>query len=72
MNSFIEPVTTIVPPTRATLWVDGPGSGDRPLYQHVGGGRFLPANPAADAECAAWNAYADAVNARTANRSAQL
>jgi len=68
MNSFIEPVTTIVPPTRATLWVDEPGSGDRPQYRHVGGGRFLPANAAAHEECRRFNAWADQVNARTARR----
>ena len=57
-------------PTTALHHVDaGPGAtrpSDRPQYQHVGGGRFLPANEAAHEECRRWNQYADMVNARTA------
>jgi hypothetical protein len=57
-------------PTTALHHVDaGPGptpTSDRPQYQHVGGGRFLPVNEAAREECRRWNQYADLVNARTA------
>lgn len=70
MYTSTESVTTSVPPTCVALWVDGPGSGDRPHYRHVGGGRFLPANAAAWAEVERWNAWADEVNARTARRDA--
>ncbi len=40
-------------------------SSDHPQYQHVGAGRFLPANDAALEECRRWNQYADMVNAHT-------
>ena len=43
---------------------------DQPQYAYVGEGRFLPANAAAREECRLWNDYADAINARTASRSA--
>jgi len=42
---------------------------DHPCYAYAGDGRWLPANQAAREECVAWNAYADAWNARTAARS---
>jgi len=41
-----------------------------PEYTYAGEGRFLPANQSALDECAAWNRWADAWNARTAARSA--
>ncbi len=44
---------------------------DRPAYRYAGEGRFVPANEAARDECAAWNAYADAWNARTARSAVQ-
>ncbi len=39
-----------------------------PQYRPAGDGRWLPANRAAREECAAWNAWADRVNARTLAR----
>ncbi len=42
---------------------------DLPAYRYAGDGRFLPANEAARQECAAWNAWAAQVNARTARGS---
>jgi len=42
---------------------------ERAAYVYVGNGKFEPANAAALAECAAWNAYADRWNTYTATRS---
>ncbi len=39
------------PPSAAT------GRKEEPQYRPAGGGRMLPANDAARAECDAWNAY---------------
>ncbi len=39
-------------------------------YVYIGNGKFEPCNAAAWREIAAWNAYADMWNARTATRSA--
>jgi len=39
---------------------------DQPAYRYAGDGRFLPANAAARAECAAWNRWATEVNGRAA------
>jgi len=44
---------------------------EHPAYRYAGDGRFLPANAAAHAECAAWNAWAATINARAASRRSQ-
>ncbi len=41
---------------------------DEPQYRYAGAGRWLPANAAAHAECAAWNRWATEVNGRAARR----
>lgn len=51
------------PPSAAT------GQRETPQYRPAGNGRMVPVNDAARAECAAWNAYADTWNARTAARA---
>ncbi len=68
MYTRTESVTTRVPPAptpRHVAALPVTLAADQPQYKHVGGGRFLPANEAALRECAAWNAWADRVNART-------
>ncbi len=39
---------------------------DRPAYRYAGDGRWFPSNQEALDECAAWNRWADTINARTA------
>ncbi len=59
------PATT-TPRSRRVVQLAATVRPDRPEYRYVGGGRFLPANSAARAECAAFNRWVDEVNARTA------
>ena len=61
--------STATTTTAASLTLAAPLADDRPAYRYEGNGRFMPANQAAHEECAAWNAYADTMNARTAARS---
>jgi len=61
MNTSTANTTTV-----ASIALVAPLADKQPRYQHVGEGRFLPANAAAHEECRLWNAYADTINARTA------
>ncbi len=46
---------------------------ERAAYVYVGNGKFMPANAAARAECAAWNDFADKIMAGSAaSRSVHL
>jgi len=64
-------MTTTATTTAASVMLAATLTDDRPAYRYAGEGRFLPANQSARDECAAWNRYADTINARTARRSAQ-
>ncbi len=73
MNALSPTATAITAPPLASV-VQGEGAttaliADLPAYRYAGDGRFLPANEAARQECAAWNAWAAQVNARTARGS---
>ncbi len=57
--------STATTSTAASIALAAPLADNQPRYQHVGDGRWLPANQAAREECAAWNRWADTVNART-------
>ncbi len=64
-------MSVITASTRSAVHITGqvaPFVADRPQYQHVEDGRFVPANEAARLECERWNQYADMINARTASR----
>ncbi len=70
MRALSPTATAITAPPRARP-MQGEGAtaaliADQPQYRYAGDGRFLPANEAARQECAAWNAWAAQVNARTA------
>ncbi len=52
--------------TAASVMLAAPIPEDRPAYRYAGDGRWLPCNQSAIDECAAWNRYADTINARTA------
>ncbi len=58
--------TTIAAAPHGTRPPVAPLVDDLPRYRHVGGGTFKPANDAAWREVAAFNAWVDEVNSRTA------
>ncbi len=70
MHTNIEP-TSIVSPTRITGCPAMSARDGCPTYRYAGDGRWLPSNQEALDECAAWNRWADTINARTARRSEQ-
>jgi len=73
MCALSPTATAITAPPLAPV-VQGEGAttmliADQPAYRYAGDGRFPPTNQAARQECAAWNAWAAQVNARTARGS---
>ncbi len=67
------PTTTAITAAPPAHLLQGEGTAamliaDEPQYHYAGAGRWLPANAAAHAECAAWNRWASEVNARAARR----
>ncbi len=64
--------STATTSTAASVLLAAPRAEEQPAYRYAGDGRFLPANQSAIDECAAWNRWADTINARTAaTRSAR-
>ncbi len=75
MRTLSPTVTAITAAPSASVVMQGEGTAamliaDEPAYRYAGDGRFLPANAAAHAECAAWNRWATEVNGRAARRRA--
>ncbi len=75
MRALSPTATTITAPPPASVVMQGEGAAamrvaDEAQYRYAGAGRWLPANAAAHAECAAWNRWATAVNGRAARRRA--
>jgi len=73
MRALSPTANAIAAPPRASVVMQGEGTAamrvaDEPQYRYAGAGRWLPANAAAHAECAAWNRWATEVNARAARR----
>jgi len=69
----LSPTATAVTAAPPAHLLQGEGTAamliaDEPQYHYAGAGRWLPANAAAHAECAAWNRWASEVNARAARR----
>jgi len=73
MRALSPTATAITAAPSASVVMQGEGTAamliaDEPAYRYAGAGRWLPANAAAHAECAAFNRWASEVNARAARR----